>query len=224
LIAALILVTAISPVLWNSDLTKYIHVVFANYFNRLNGSLFPVFPWLNFLLAGAVFANYFIQARKQNREVIFVKYSALTGIILLAFGHLFYSGMFPGSLTSLIPNPVFYLERLGYVLLFLALCWLADRKTKIKNSFVIDASRESLLIYWLHLVVIYGMIWGGKSLASRIGSVFNIIEAVIATLILMLIMILVAKIWGWLKSKYSRQSSLILRVAIVILLILFVTS
>ena len=123
LIASLVVVTLISPFLWKIEFTNYLPIVVANYFNRLHGSLFPIFPWLNFLLAGGIFAKYFVDARERNVEEKFIKLSAITGLVVLLFGHLFYSGLFPKTLTSILPNPVFYLERLGYIFVLFYLCW-----------------------------------------------------------------------------------------------------
>lgn len=224
LIASLIFVTLISPFLWRIEFADYLPIAVANYFNRLHGSLFPIFPWLNFLLAGGIFAKYFVDARERNIEEKFIKLSAITGFIVLLFGHLFYSGLFPKTLTSILPNPVFYLERLGYIFVLFYLCWIVDRKTNIKNTFIMDASRESLLVYWLHLIVIYGMFWGGKSLAIIIGSTYNGLEASIATLILITLMIIIAKIWGRLKKTYPKYVAVFVRVVVGVLLILFIVS
>lgn len=68
LITSLIVVTLISPVIWTVDFKEFVHPLIGNYFNRLHGSLFPIFPWLNFLIAGAIFANYFVDARIRNEE------------------------------------------------------------------------------------------------------------------------------------------------------------
>jgi uncharacterized membrane protein len=221
LFASLIVVTAISPLLWKIEFAKYLPIAIANYFNRLHGSLFPIFPWLNFLLAGAVFAKYFVDARERNEEEKFVRQSAITGFGLLFSGHLFFSGLFSKTLTSIIPNPVFFLERLGYILVLFYLCWIVDRKTNIKNSFIMDASRESLLIYWLHLITIFGAFWGGKSLALIIGKTLNAFDATVITIILISIMIAIAKIWGWIKKKYPKYSSLGVKILAVVLLVVF---
>jgi uncharacterized membrane protein len=194
-------VMIVSPIFWKTDFTGYFHPIIANYFNRLNGSLFPVFPWINFILIGAIFAKYFLDFATSSREEKFINGTVITGMIMLLLGHLFYSGLFPGYLTSIIPNPVFFVERLGYVLVIAALCWYYNKWRNTKKSFVLDASRESLLIYWLHLITIYGMFWAGKSFASLIGPTLNLIESIAATLILMIVMILVAKIWEWTKIK-----------------------
>jgi len=153
---------------------------------------------------------------------------------MLLFGHLFYSGLFPGELTSIIPNPVFFVERLGYILVIAVLCWYynkwktvnlsSEAKAKAGKSFVLDASRESLLIYWLHLITIYGMFWGRKSFASLIGPTLNLLESVAATLIIMIVMILVAKIWGWTKMKSPKYTGKVAWGIVGLLFIIFLLS
>lgn len=224
LIVSLVVVTLISPFLWKIEFADFMPIFIANYFNRLHGSLFPIFPWLNFLLAGGIFAKYFVEARERNEEKKFTRQSAIIGLVVLLFGHLFYSGLFPKTLTSILPNPVFYLERLGYIFVLFYLCWLVDKIFDIKKSFVLDASRESLLVYWLHLIIIFGAFWGGKSLAGIIGMTYNILETSIATIILIVAMILAAKFWGWAKKKYPMYTSIGVRVFVAVLLIVFIVS
>ena len=221
LISSLVVVTLISPVFWKIEFANYLPIGIANYFNRLHGSLFPLFPWLNFLLAGAIFAKYFVDARGRNEEERFIKFSAFVGLTALLLGHLFYSGLFPKTITAIVPNPIFYLERLGYILVLFYLCWIVDRKTNIKNSFIMDASRESLLIYWLHLIVIYGMFWGGRSFALIIGTKLNAWEATLTALVLISLMIFAAKIWGWLKKDYPKFSLFFVKAVTGLLLIAF---
>lgn len=224
LIASLVIVTLISPFLWKIEFANFFPIVIANYFNRLHGSLFPIFPWLNFLLAGGIFAKYFVYARERNAEEKFIKLSAISGFVVLLFGHLFYSGLFPRSLTSILPNPVFYLERLGYIFVLFFICWYVDKKFDMKKSFLLDASRESLLVYWLHLIIIFGAFWGGKSLAGIIGMTYSVLEASIATIILIVAMIVAAKVWGWIKMKYSKYTSLGVKIFVAVLLIVFIFS
>ena len=62
-----------SPLLWKIDFANYIHPLVANYFNRLHGSIIPLISVVNFLLAGGVFAKYFVDARERNEEEKFVR-------------------------------------------------------------------------------------------------------------------------------------------------------
>lgn len=66
------------------------------------------------------------------------------------------------------------------------------------------------------------MFWKGNSLALIIGNNLNLIESVIVTLILITLMIIVAKMWGWMKINYPESTSFIVRTLIAILLIIFV--
>ena len=224
LIGLTIVVTTISPIFWKTEFTNYLHPVFANYFNRLNGSLFPVFPWLNFILAGAIFSKYFLNAAANNKEQKFIKATTFAGIIMLLSGHSFYSGLFPDSLTSVLPNPVFFIERLGYVLFFAALSWYYAKWRKTKKSFVLDASRESLLIYWLHLVIIYSAMWGKKNLADIIGPNLNVWESIVVTIVLMVLMVLVAILWSRTKIKFPNYATKVAWGVVGVLFIIFLLS
>lgn len=221
LITSLLFVITASPYIWQIDFNQYVHPLIGNYFNKLHGSLFPIFPWLNFLLAGAIYAKYFVEAVSRNEEQKFVKQTFLAGILTVISGHIFFSGLLPDFITSPRPHPVFFLERLGYVFALLSLCWIADNKYDLKKSFMMDASRESLPVYWLHLVIIYGMFWNNKSLAVIIGMTQGVLESSILTIVLIAMMILAAKIWGRLKTTFPGKIQIIVRVAIGILIIRF---
>jgi len=101
---------------------------------------------------------------------------------------------------------------------------LVDKNFDVKKSFVLDASRESLLVYWLHLIIIFGAFWGGKSLAIAIGMTMNVVEVIGATLLLIMLMILAAKLWGWIKKKYPQYASIGVKVFVAVLLIVFIVS
>jgi uncharacterized membrane protein len=222
LIVSLVVVTLMSPLLWKIDFNQYVHPIVGNYFNRLHGSLFPIFPWLNFLLAGGIFAKYFVDARERNEEERFINKTAIVGLVILLLGHLFYSGLFSKDLTLILPNPIFYLQRLGYIFVLFYICWLVDKKTNVKNSFIIDASRESLLVYWLHLIIIFGAFWGRKSFANMIGNNMNALETTGAAIFLIYLMILAAKLWNWTKIKYPKFASVGVRVFVAVLIITFI--
>jgi uncharacterized membrane protein len=224
LIGLTVIVMSLSPIFWKTDFTSFLHPVFANYFNRMNGSLFPVFPWINFIFVGAIFAKYFVDNVGKGNEQKFIKRISFTGLIMLFSGHLFYSGLFPGYLTSIIPNPIFFIERLGYIFVFATLCWYYNNWRNVRKSFVLDASRESLLIYWLHLLVIYSMIWKNKSLATIIGQTLTVWECIAATIILMFLMVLVAKLWGWTKKKYPSYATKVAWSIVGVLFLIFLLS
>ncbi len=223
LIFLLILISFVSPLIWQIDFSRYIPLFFADYLNSLHGSNFPVFPWMFFLLAGAVYSRFYINSRVENRESKFIIKILLYSLIPIFLGHLFFSDLFDSPIFSIRPNPLFLYQRLGYVLLLSSFFWYYALKRQTQKSFVLNVSRESLLIYWLHLEVIYSKIWNGRSLVDILGSSLSVIECLGAALALLIIMLIAGNLWGAFKKKnpdYTRPvvSVLILTVIIVFLL------
>ena len=169
----------------------------------MNGSYFPLFPWLGFLLAGAVTCKYYLEARENNREKNFIVGIMIAGIVLALAGHVLLSDFLNLPYNNFKPHPLFFFQRLGYVLFLLGLCWYYAEVRQTKSSFVLDVGRESLLVYWLHLQIIYRHFWNNTSVAAIFGGKFNPVECIAATLILALLMIVIAKLWGSFKRKHK---------------------
>ena len=202
LIIAFIVISIISPLIWRIDFGNFLPIFFADYFNTMHGSFFPLFPWLFFLLAGAVFSKFYVHFRNENREKEFIKKFFLYSLIPIFLGRFFFSDLFDSPIFSIRPNPLFLFERIGYILVLTSALWYFSLKRETKKSFVLDVSRESLLIYWLHLEIIYSKIWNGKSLEEIVSQNFSVVECIGSTLLLIILMIFTAKLWGGVKKKY----------------------
>ncbi len=203
LIVLTFLIAVFSPVVWRIDFAKFMVIPLANYFNAMHGSYFPLFPWLGFLLAGAVTCKYYLEAREGNYEKIFINRIMIAGIVIALAGHLLLLDFVGFSFRTVTPNPIFFFQRLGYVVFLLGLCWHYAELRQTKSSFVLDVGRESLLVYWLHLQIIYRDFWDNKSIASIFGGKFYVLDCIAATLILALIMVAVAKFWGSVKRNHK---------------------
>jgi hypothetical protein len=70
----------------------------------------------------------------------------------------------------------------------------------------LDVSRESLLVYWVHLQLIYREILWGKSIIQISGQNYDLIQCLIVTAVLIVLMLVTAKIWGIIKSRYPTYS------------------
>ena len=215
-------ILAYSPIAWKTDFTKYFSLGIANYFNRMHGSLFPIFPWLAFILTGALFGKYYVEAKQKIGEINFVKQIIGIGIIFFLSGIILLNYLFPDSLVNIKPNYFFFLQRLGILLVLLGLCWIYINQFNQYESFILDISRESLLVYWLHLKLIYKKLWNGKSLVDIFGQTLNIFECAMLTILLAILMVLIAKGWGYLKMKYPAVISKVVFVTVTILVIIFI--
>jgi hypothetical protein len=190
--------------IWDIDFTTFIPAPFAAYINSRHYSLFPLFPWLAFMLFGGYFATGYIEARARQKEKDFILKFALIGSILFAVSIISRElslNIHIGS-NDIRANPLFYFERMGIVILLLSVCWFYADYRKTEKSFVLDVSRESLMVYAAHLLVIYGQFWHENSLAFYYGKSFGVLECLAGTFVLTMFMIGAAITWGWLKRNH----------------------
>lgn len=222
-ILILTLITTIAaPIIWQINFAEFLPLPLANYFNQKNGSLFPIFPWMGFIFSGVIAGKYFVEGEENGEQNILIKRILLLGMIFILFGHILLSGILPESINSLSPNPIFFILRLGYVLVLLSSCWFVTQKKSVKLKFIYYASRESLLIYWLHLQFIYLQLFAGKSLENIFGNSLGVAESALGTIFLILIMIACAKLWGRLKVRSMKTARTINYVFVSILIIVFI--
>lgn len=215
----------VAPFIWEIDFLQYLPAPLAAYCNGLHVSMFPLFPWLGFMLLGGVCAFIYLQQSvEHDQKKFWLKISQWSvAVSVLCAIALELPIKIPFVSTSVRANPLFFMERFGIVLGLLALCWYYAEKRKTEQSFVLDASRESLLIYTAHLLIIYGTFWNEKGLAGLYGKSFSVLECIVATLGLALLMVFVAKGWSWLK-QYSKPTSRMLAYAtgIVVIVLFFI--
>ena len=199
-----LLVVLATMFLWDIDFNTFIPAPLAAYLNGKHYSLFPLFPWMAFMLFGGYFASGYIRAREQQKEKDFIVHFALIGVILFIICSI--EGQLPvhfriGS-DNVSANPFFFFLRLGIVMLLLTACWFYADYRKTQKSFVLDVSRESLMVYAAHLLVIYGRFWNERSLWFYYGNIFGVWECLAGTFVLIVAMIGTAMVWGWLKRNH----------------------
>jgi uncharacterized membrane protein len=211
----------ISPLIWNIDFALYMPMPLACYFNAVHGSFFPLFPWMGFLFAGAYACVLYMKYRNEEKEELYVDRIMWGGLAAFAVCTVVLIFLKASAAFQIKPDPFFFLQRLGLVLLALGLCWKYTKIYGEQKSFVTSISRESLLIYFLHLQVIYRKVWSGQNLEYYINFRFGIIESICATLILITSMIAVAQLWGSFKNAFPRTSTVVIRTTLTVAVILF---
>ena len=204
IVTAIILI--VSPLTWKIDFTQYMPLFFANYFNKMHGSLFPGFPWWAFVFSGAYVAKYYIKAKQNSTEKEFAKKLIILGAVFYFISVIVQYFLFPAELANFRPNPFFFFERFGVILFALGVFWFYLQKRENYKSLILDVSRESLLIYWVHLQLIYREILWGKSLIQISEKNYNLLQCLIVTAILIVLMLALAKVWGNLKGRYPVYS------------------
>ena len=142
---------------WNSFLPTPI----ASYMFRGTGSLFPIFPWAGYVVSGGILGSYLAEHPMVFKTAKFSLKVFIYGVILILLA--FLSQFFIQVLNIQIinpqtePNTIFF--RVGFVILLTAVVsYISLRVNKIP-LLIILAGRNTLLIYVVHLVILYGSAW-----------------------------------------------------------------
>lgn len=220
-----LLVVLLTPFVWDIDFLPFIPPPVAAYLNAQHYSLFPLFPWMGFVLMGSLVASLYVEALAEGRQKEFiVRLTWLGGVLCILSSLLAFVPMRMEYIsTDWRANPLFFSLRLGIVFLLLAACWYYVDRRGTEHSFVLDVSRESLLVYVVHLLLIYGKYLGDKNLVDIYGKSFSTLECMAGSLGLAALMVATAKLWGWLKRRSLTTSRAVsFAVAMVTVVIFFI--
>ena len=133
----------------------------AGYFYTGTGSNFPLFPWAGYVVAGGVLGSYLAKHPLVFKSYKFSINLAAWGIILIVIaliGNEIEIAVYGQSnFWTTSPNLIFL--RLGIVLILNSLVSLISIKVESIPRIFILIGRNTLLIYVVHLTILYGSAW-----------------------------------------------------------------
>jgi uncharacterized membrane protein len=198
-LALLIIVT--TPLVWRYHWTSVLPVALASYLSPANGSQFPLFPFAASVLVGAGAGQ--LYARWGASHL-----AAFANLVLLGGGAVLTLLGLAARLGSFDPYgagagqgvPGEFLLRTGVSLLILgALAHVSRRVAHLPHVFGAVA-QESLLIYFVHLCIVYGSVWN-KGLLQYFGETLRPMQTVPLVVAIVAAMVLLA--WGWNRLKHT---------------------
>ena len=149
-----------TPAVWEVDWTQQMPAFAAAYFSQALGSQFPVFPWMGFILLGAGLGQLYARWGASDLSAFAQRALIAPGVVLTcaAFALRPRATMFFGSGPgSFVPAEI--MLRIGACLIILAaFAHLSRRIHRLPHVFGAVA-QESLLIYFVHLCIVYGSVW-----------------------------------------------------------------
>ena len=199
-----------SPYLWAPHATDGIPIPLASFLNGSHGSWFPIFPWSFYLFCGVCFAFLFLRAKEHRYDTIFMTRIIWTGVALVL------AGLVTGEVfLHLFPvhdfwkvNPSVLWGRLGFILIATSALYFFEQSVHITSRIPTIMGTESLVIYILHLIILYGSVVN-SGLGQTIGGTLGVGMAALVFLLMLFAMSTFAYVWNVIKKRFYRESVLL---------------
>lgn len=190
--SAIFLVSPFTEVInWN----ELLPAPFAAYFYSRAGSLFPIFPWSGYVISGAVLGSYLAQNHLVFKSARFSILIGVIGTALMLLSWLSYLLLNYLSVSIIDPQvaPNTILFRMGFVLILTSLVSYISLKVEHIPYLIILIGRNTLLIYVVHLIILYGSIWT-PGLGLTLGPSFSGWQSFFAAIVMIALMTLMVLI------------------------------
>lgn len=181
-----------SPFIYKINFLEYFPQPIAAYFNDKTGSLFPLFPWAGYVVMGGVLGSYLAKNPlifKTNRFSFNLAVFGIAFIIVSAVS-VFISEKYFGIIFK---NNSYDLEtitfRIGFVLILNSIVSYISQKMQSIPKIFILIGRNTLLIYIVHLLILYGSAWN-PGIILLFGKSLNVTYTVISALLMITLMTL----------------------------------
>lgn len=133
----------------------------ANYFYTANGSLFPLFPWVGYVLSGGILGSYLARNPLVFKTKNFSVRLFGIGFLLILFVAIYVIFQLGKGIHQLSDSYTYdtIIFRIGFVLILNGIVsYISQSITSIPRIFIL-IGRNTLLIYVVHLMIIYGSAW-----------------------------------------------------------------
>ena len=194
----------ITPYVWTIDWQGVLPPSLAAYLTPAAGSQFPLLPWVAFVLVGAGFGQLYARWGAAHLVAYANRTLLLPGVMTLVTAAALRAwppAIFGTGPPSVVPVEV--LTRIGACLLVLgAIAHISRRITRLPHIFGAVA-QESLLIYFVHLCIVYGSVWN-RGLAQIYGASLAPLPTLLFVVLVILSMVALAWYWNWWKHVAPR--------------------
>jgi uncharacterized membrane protein len=212
-----------TPSIWEIDWTRRLPPFAAAYFSQASGSQFPLFPWMSFILLGAGLGQLYARWGASDLSAFAQRALIFPGVVLVCISYALrprtsqFFGFGPGNF---VPGEI--MMRVGACLLILAAFAHLSRYINRLPHIFGAVAQESLLIYFVHLCIVYGSVWNA-GLVQFYGASRTPLQTLALVVLVIGSMVLLAWYWNGFKHvrpKAARGVSYVVGAALVLRLIL----
>jgi uncharacterized membrane protein len=218
-------VALVTPWIWAQDFRGKLPLSVALFMNPHGVSLFPVFPWMCFVLAGSFASHFFLRSVDENKIPKYMRITAWSGVLMIAGGLLLRNApcSLPGYANFFTTSPLYVCIRLGCVLLICAFLYKLETNQQWIPRPIQLAGQESLLVYGVHLWVIFAFL-RGSHLGPILGLESGYGGCILISAAIILAMLCLAKQWHVLKRSYPGRTRFAQAVIVVSMIAVFLMS
>jgi uncharacterized membrane protein len=196
-------VLALTHPIWVIDWWQILPGWLAAYLSPARGSLFPLFPWATYVLFGAGLGQIYVSwgAARLSSYAMYALF--VPGAVLSALGWgLAQIEHGPWGADAWNFMPIQLAIRIGACLIILAAIARASQRLMHLPHFFATVAQETLPIYFVHLMIVYGSIWN-SGLAMRYAASLGPMATLFCVLCLLVSMAALGWYWHWLKHAHS---------------------
>lgn len=204
-IGTIVAVAFLTPLVWELDFLAFLPIPVAQLLNSNHGSLFPLFPFVGFLYAGVIVSWEFTVAMERHQERKFMLWlmGIGAGFVIGGLGFDFVPLQLYPTYNFWYTAPTYFFIRLGVLMILISGFWFVVAKATSLNPRYLLYGKESLFVYVLHLLVLYGSAMNPETnLRKLLGPELSVSWSLGLFIALALTMFLSAFIWDYLKERH----------------------
>ncbi|MGO8734957.1 MAG: heparan-alpha-glucosaminide N-acetyltransferase domain-containing protein [Terriglobia bacterium] len=208
-----LIVAFTAPLAWRSPFLNSLPLAVKSALIGTTGSLFPLMPWSAYIFLGATFGIGYVEVGQSIPSLL--RKAIPFGLLLLVSGiglegvslHIF------GQANFWPTTPHLFIARIGFVTASLGLATFVERFLPVSPRTMQSLAEESLFVYFVHVVLLYGSCWN-PGIKQYIGGTMGFAHAYLLVILLVGVMMMTALYWNRAKRNYPLPS-LVLRLAVV---------
>jgi hypothetical protein len=161
-----------------------------------------LFPWVGYVILGGVLGSYLAKhplVFKTNKFSLVLSIVGF-GLILISMGYVYFAGKYGyhSESTSYTIDTIIF--RAGFVLVLNSIVSFISQKIESIPRVIILVGRNTLLIYVIHLIILFGSAWN-PGLYGFFAGKFTVIQTIVSALLMITLMTIMVLFLSKLKFR-----------------------